>query len=175
MRKIKLLVPIVILAMCMMTACGDKAKKNVETEKATEKESSQGTETLLPLDNTDFYLGTWKGLFYYDPDNDKMKSMQEDGSSYYITFNENDLIISDTSKVMSAQCTTSDGIQKNQSGSDYFCIYYTDSNTQAKVTMALMMMNIKGEYSTGLKDGDYLAVMSSDNPNQYMFFEKVEQ
>lgn len=176
MRNRLLMMMAALAGACIIfTACGNENREE-ETHsevitKNQESEQSQGTQTLLPLENTDFYYGTWKGLFYYDVDNDKIESM-EDEEGYYITFNEKDILVANGENVLTADVTTSDGIQTNDAGSDYYCLYYNDANGN-KVTLILTMMHISGESQNGVDDGDYLSVMASNNGSKYMFFEKA--
>lgn len=141
-------------------------KKNNDTD-------SQGTQTLLPLETTDFYYGTWRGLFYYDVNNDKIESM-EGQEGYYITFSETDIVIGNGDNIQSAKVTTSEGIQKTSDGTDYYCIYYDDQNGNP-VTVILTMTHVAGAEESGVEDGDYLSVMASNNPSKYMFLEKIHE
>lgn len=168
----------VAVAASFLSGCtaGKKDEKPSQTESETQNdvEDSEptGTQELIPIESEDFYLGTWKCLFYYDVNNDEIKSM-EDEDGYYITFTGNQMMISDNGETETHIVTTSDGIQTNSSGANYYCLYYNNDVLKTQMTVILTMMKITGASANGVDDGEYLNVMMGNDSSKYRVFEKV--
>lgn len=178
---VKTIVPIlcgvcVVFAGCEKnesSANNDKTQSAQNEEQIQKTEKTEGSETLLSITDENFYIGTWKAVFAYDANEDKMISKQEEGSEgYYITFAPGNILIADGENVMSAALDVSEGIKHTDSG-DYLTAKYTDTNTNKNETLVLMLTEVKGEVEAGLKDGQYLTVMGDESGAQYTFFESI--
>ena len=154
----------------------DDAQAEDVQESSTQDDAAEdeqgGTQTLMPISDENFYIGTWKALFYYDAKEDKMVSMEEDEAGYYITFAPGNIIVADGDNVMSTTTDTSEGLQHTESG-DYLMVKYTDSTTSKFVSMVLMLTKVEGEAEAGLRDGEYLTVISDEKDGQYRFMERM--
>ena len=97
----------------------------------------------------------------------------EDEDGYYITFTGNQMMISDNGETETHIVTTSDGIQTNSSGANYYCLYYNNDVLKTQMTVILTMMKITGASANGVDDGEYLNVMMGNDSSKYRVFEKV--
>lgn len=160
----------VLTVSTLFTGCSVSRKEKKTTEATTEEKKSSGVESLIPLENEDFYKGTWEAIFYYDANKESIEEVDDDNYGYFVTFNDKDLLISRGGQSQSYDYTTSDGIQGKGTGNEYYCLYYDVQGQQQ--TIILTMMNIKGEYDAGFRDGNYLTIMTS--ASEYIVFEKVK-
>lgn len=175
-RKYSILILTVVVLTGLLAGCSKKDEKISQTEEQTSSVSQNseptGIQEFAPIESEDFYIGTWKCLFYYDMNNDEIKSM-EDEEGYYMTFTSDQMMISDNGETKTHAVTTSDGIQTNSSGIDYYCLYYDNEVLKTKMTAILMMMKITGASENGVDDGEYLSVMMENDSSKYRVFEKV--